>query len=139
MVYSNGEISVVWKPERCIHSAVCVKNSPAVFKPKERPWVKIEAEATSKIADTVKKCPSGALTYFMNAEGEKTKSMENEEIKTEIKLIPNGPLEVSGALHIHMQDGQAEEKTGKVYFCRCGASARKPFCDGSHKSAEFKG
>ena len=40
--YSNGEVSIVWKADACIHSAICVKGLGDVFKPKERPWIKID-------------------------------------------------------------------------------------------------
>lgn len=64
--YTNGEITIVWQSAKCIHSANCVRNNPDVFQPKEKPWIKPEASTTEKIIDTVKKCPSGALTYFLN-------------------------------------------------------------------------
>ena len=35
--YTNGEVTVVWKPEACIHSAICVKGLGDVFKPNEKP------------------------------------------------------------------------------------------------------
>jgi len=60
--YTNGEITVLWEATKCIHSANCVKNLPEVFKPKEKPWVKIENSTSEKIISTVKKCPSGALS-----------------------------------------------------------------------------
>jgi len=64
--YSNGEVSIVWQAEKCIHSANCVKNNPAVFKPKEKPWITPEGSPTEKIISTINKCPSGALTYYLN-------------------------------------------------------------------------
>lgn len=64
--YSNGEVTVVWKSELCIHSAICAKGLPEVFKPRERPWVKIDSATTDTIINQVKKCPSGALSYYMN-------------------------------------------------------------------------
>jgi uncharacterized Fe-S cluster protein YjdI len=60
--YSNGETTIVWKPELCIHSGVCVKTLPRVYNPKERPWIKPENAATQEIIDQVAKCPSGALS-----------------------------------------------------------------------------
>ena len=66
--YSNGEVTIVWKNALCIHSANCVKNNPDVFKPKEKPWITPENSTTDKIIETVKKCPSGALTYYLNNE-----------------------------------------------------------------------
>lgn len=64
--YSNGEITIVWKPELCIHSANCARGLPEVFKPREKPWIIAEGSTTEKIIEQVKKCPSGALSYFMN-------------------------------------------------------------------------
>tara|TARA_R110000868_G_scaffold347577_6_gene608605 strand:+ start:1933 stop:2160 length:228 start_codon:yes stop_codon:yes gene_type:complete len=64
--YCNGEITVVWQASKCIHAGQCVKNSPEVFHPKEKPWIKIDNSSSEKIVETVKKCPSGALTYFRN-------------------------------------------------------------------------
>ncbi|HJS54572.1 MAG TPA: (4Fe-4S)-binding protein [Chitinophagaceae bacterium] len=66
--YSNGEVTIVWKPELCIHSGNCFRGLPDVFKPGERPWVTPEGSTTEKIIGQVKKCPSGALSYFMNSE-----------------------------------------------------------------------
>lgn len=64
--YTNGEVTIVWQSAKCTHSANCVRNNPDVFQPKEKPWIKPEGSTTEKIIDTVNKCPSGALTYFLN-------------------------------------------------------------------------
>ena len=64
--YTNGEVTIVWQSGKCIHSAMCVKNNPDVFKPKEKPWIVPENSATENIIETIKKCPSGALTYYLN-------------------------------------------------------------------------
>lgn len=66
--YTNGEITIVWKPGLCIHSGNCVKNLPNVYKPKERPWVQIENASTGDIIKQMQTCPSGALSYFLNNE-----------------------------------------------------------------------
>ena len=64
--YTNGEVTIVWQSGKCIHSTNCVKNNPDVFHPKEKPWIQPENSNTDKIIETVKKCPSGALTFYMN-------------------------------------------------------------------------
>lgn len=60
--YSNGEITIVWQPNKCIHSGVCVMTLPKVYNPKERPWIKPENATTQELIDQVAKCPSGALS-----------------------------------------------------------------------------
>jgi uncharacterized Fe-S cluster protein YjdI len=64
--YTNGEVTIIWQSEKCIHSGNCVKNNPDVFKPREKPWITPENSTTKKIIEAVKKCPSGALTYYIN-------------------------------------------------------------------------
>jgi len=64
--YSNGEVTIVWKPELCIHSGRCLRGLPEVFKPKEKPWITPEGSTSEKIVAQVKRCPSGALSFFMN-------------------------------------------------------------------------
>jgi len=60
--YSNGEITILWKPELCTHSGICVKTLPQVYNPKDRPWVKPENATTAELINQVAKCPSGALS-----------------------------------------------------------------------------
>ena len=64
--YTNGEVTVVWQPKLCIHSAICFKGLPEVFDPRRRPWVNATASNTETIIAQIKKCPSGALSYYMN-------------------------------------------------------------------------
>lgn len=66
MKYSNGEMTIVWKPGKCMHSGICVKTLPKVYRPKEKPWIKIKNASTEELISQVKKCPSGALSYYMN-------------------------------------------------------------------------
>lgn len=60
--YTNGEVTVVWQPHLCTHSAVCAKGLPSVFKPREKPWIKIDAADSDTIVNQVNACPSGALS-----------------------------------------------------------------------------
>ena len=49
----------------------------------------------------------------------------------------NGPLKVEGSLEIVSGTGTTLAKTTKTWLCRCGHSANKPFCDGTHKKMGF--
>ena len=60
--YSNGEITVVWQPSLCIHSAICARGLPKVFDPRRRPWVVLDGFDSQAIATQVEQCPSGALS-----------------------------------------------------------------------------
>jgi len=66
--YSNGEVTIVWRAELCTHSANCVKGLPTVFQPKEKPWIKQNEATSEEIINQIKKCPSGALTFYLNKE-----------------------------------------------------------------------
>jgi CDGSH-type Zn-finger protein len=57
-----------------------------------------------------------------------------------IRPLKNGPLEVTGPVDLVDADGSAKPAPeDPIYLCRCGQSANKPFCDGSHKKAGFAG
>ncbi|MDA0353266.1 MAG: CDGSH iron-sulfur domain-containing protein [Chloroflexi bacterium] len=55
-----------------------------------------------------------------------------------IKVNNNGPYIVSGELELVDATGKAFTKTGTLALCRCGHSANKPFCDGSHNREGFE-
>lgn len=58
--------------------------------------------------------------------------------KIEIKAMENGPLLISGKATFADADGNINETDGNMFaLCRCGQSANKPFCDGSHKQVSF--
>ncbi len=60
--YTNGYVTILWKPDKCIHSGICVKMLPQVYNPKERPWVKPNNATSEELIEQVSKCPSGALS-----------------------------------------------------------------------------
>lgn len=66
--YTNGEVTIVWQPKLCMHSGNCVRGLPEVFQSKEIPWIKPAGASTQQIIEQVKKCPSGALSFFLNTE-----------------------------------------------------------------------
>lgn len=66
--YSNGDITVIWKPNVCIHSKLCWTNLRDVFDPFVKPWIKMEGATTERIIEQIKKCPSGALSFERNDE-----------------------------------------------------------------------
>ena len=71
--YTNGEITIVWEPGICQHSGNCWRGLIQVFNPRERPWINMDGASTERIVEQIKKCPSGALSYFENVEKEEEK------------------------------------------------------------------
>jgi CDGSH-type Zn-finger protein/uncharacterized Fe-S cluster protein YjdI len=55
----------------------------------------------------------------------------------EITPRPNGPLQVQGPLEVVSGTGRTIARATETFLCRCGASANKPFCDGTHKRIGF--
>lgn len=75
------------------------------------------------------------------ASGEMAPFMADTELPVgnlDIKPLKNGPLYMEGPLYICDADGKVARVEKKIAFCRCGSSANKPFCDGSHATIGFK-
>jgi hypothetical protein len=61
---------------------------------------------------------------------------DEDEASATITPYPDGPLIVRGSFSLCDVDGTPIPRSGRaVALCRCGRSAVKPFCDGSHKLA----
>ena len=133
--YTNGEITVVWQPDVCIHSTLCWKELKAVFNPRARPWVNINGATTEAIEAQVAKCPSGALSSFRNQAQQEPPLVASSSI---VEVVANGPLLVYGNIKIKDAEGHETTKHKVTAFCRCGASSNKPYCDGTHVKIEFK-
>lgn len=135
--YSNGEVTVSWEPDKCIHSKMCWQGLLQVFNPQNRPWVNMDGASSNRIIEQVQKCPSGALNFYMSDEKQSV-SDKRDDFPT-FTLMKNGPILVKGDFSIQNSDGSEEKCVGSTALCRCGASQRKPYCDGSHKSVSFEG
>jgi len=136
--YTNGEITVIWKPNVCIHSGNCVRGLGQVFNPKSRPWINMYSASTEEIIKTVNNCPSGALSYKRNNDmTENSESKQTDKTKTKVQVFKGGPYMVEGPCVIVDKDGKETNKEGKIFLCRCGGSSNKPYCDGTHKKVEF--
>lgn len=133
--YESEELTVIWKPDKCIHSEICYKGLSDVFNPKERPWVNVNGAADKTIKEQIDRCPSGALSYKLKNESAESEAIEDEQI---VEVTKGGPLMVYGNIKVKHHDGSETSKHRVTAFCRCGASSNKPFCDGSHKKIDFE-
>jgi CDGSH-type Zn-finger protein/uncharacterized Fe-S cluster protein YjdI len=115
---------------KCVHSRNCVLGRPDVFVPNAKgAWIHPDRAAPEEIAALVASCPSGALTYERLDGG----SDEAPPRVNTVRVRENGPL----AFHAPLRIGGADGGGVRATLCRCGASKRKPFCDGSHAAAGF--
>ena len=129
--YRGDAIEVSFDLARCIHVAECLRGAPEAFDLEQRPWIDPDAAAPDTIAAVVARCPSGALQYRRLDGGP-----QESHPGTRITPTLNGPLLVEGEIRVVLENG-TEEVLPRATLCRCGASARKPFCDNSHLGIGF--
>jgi CDGSH-type Zn-finger protein len=55
-----------------------------------------------------------------------------------IEARPNGPYVVSGLIELRDTNGNILSTQERTVLCRCGASTKKPFCDGTHSRIGFQ-
>jgi uncharacterized Fe-S cluster protein YjdI len=139
--FSNGEVTVYWKSELCIHSANCLIGSPEVFNSKKKPWINVHASNSKDIMKVIDTCPSRALTYLKSTKFVTSKPRATVKMKSKyarVQILKNGPALITGNFIVR----DAKKKKIKIdnevaAICRCGASKKKPFCDGSHQKVGF--
>ncbi len=56
----------------------------------------------------------------------------------DIRPIRNGPLRIDGAVELVSGTGRTLDRATQLWLCRCGQSANKPYCDGTHKRSGFE-
>src|SRR5216684_5365862 len=55
-----------------------------------------------------------------------------------ITALKNGPYKVEGPIELFYGDSRVDTSQPTVFLCRCGASSKKPFCDGTHSKIGFQ-
>lgn len=164
--YEGSGITVYWDSDRCIHSQRCWRGVPSVFDPRARPWVHPDGALADEVARVIDTCPSGALSYTRtdgapngrrgrarNEDPSASVAADNDPetaaasepkddralTATAVTITPelNGPLHVQGPVGITRPDGTVEIAK-RLLLCRCGQSANKPNCDGSHAQVGFR-
>ncbi len=122
-------VVVRFTAQRCIHSRHCVLNRPDVFVPNvQGEWIHPDRASAAEMLELAHNCPSGAI----RCEAADGTAMESAPQVNTVRIWENGPLAVRGRIALK---GSPSEL--RITLCRCGASAHKPYCDGSHASANF--
>jgi CDGSH-type Zn-finger protein len=112
----------------CVHAGFCGTRLANV-------WGQVseteESTIRAQVISMVEKCPSGALTFRFD--GDDVEPL----FPKAVAVLDDGPLWVTGGVPVGLADSTTLEVRNRVTLCRCGASANKPLCDGSHKEAGF--
>jgi uncharacterized Fe-S cluster protein YjdI/CDGSH-type Zn-finger protein len=118
------------------HAAECVNNLPSVFQLNARPWINPAGAEMEEIINTIRKCPSGALSYSIDG----IEYKDHDERKPKVTVSKDGPYVITGGIDMIGDNIQFAEGSSREHYtlCRCGASNNKPFCDGMHKVISFK-
>jgi CDGSH-type Zn-finger protein len=113
----------------CAHAGFCATRATNVWKMTRDTD---RTDVRSLVVAMVQRCPSGALGVLVDDE-----ELE-PRLPVEIGLVPDGPLTVTGGVRVVRSDGVPLETRNRVALCRCGQSANKPLCDGSHARNGFR-
>jgi len=131
--YRGSRITIYDNRAICAHSARCSDNLAAVFKYGAEPWIDPDGAGVEAIIETVRKCPSGALSYAID--GIEARPAERAP---GITVTKDGPYAVVGNVALAGQAADGLSASECYALCRCGGSKNKPFCDGTHWSIGFK-
>ena len=131
--YAGKGITIFDNRGICAHAGYCTDNLKAVFRMREEPWIDPDGATLREIVETIRKCPSGALSYAID--GAEAAPPPRPPM---ITVTDNGPYAVAGGVElVGVQFGKGAP-TEHYTLCRCGVSKNKPFCDGSHWDANFR-
>ena len=130
--HEGDGVAILFDGARCIHSRNCVLSRPDVFVPHvEGEWIHPERATVAEVVALAEGCPSGAIRYVrLDGGPEETAPRVNV-----VRVRENGPYAFSADMR--WQSGGTEERERRATLCRCGQSANKPYCDGSHVGAAF--
>jgi CDGSH-type Zn-finger protein len=69
-----------------------------------------------------------------------SKEVKKMEERTTISTFEDGPFLVTGGVFrvVDAQGGEFSVNKDTIALCRCGASMKKPFCDGAHSKVGFR-
>lgn len=96
-----------------------------------------DTKMRSLVMAMIERCPSGALTYRVEADGPDIEPDLPQQIAVTTEITSHGPivgpLWVTGGIPIERSDGQPFITRNRVTLCNCGYSCNKPLCDGTHR------
>jgi CDGSH-type Zn-finger protein len=116
----------------CAHAGRCTDGLASVFRYGSEPWINPSGAKVAAIVETIRHCPSGALSYTLDMPEPPEQLPSPSVVATK-----NGPYEVTGGVALVDPETGQTSPGPRYTLCRCGGSKNKPFCDGSHWSNGF--
>ncbi len=121
---------------RCAFARFCHRDEGKV-------WDLIRKSADPDIKESAirgaQECPAGRLVV-LDKDGQEIEPVLDQSIEVlkDVEKDVCGPLFVKGKIELESSDGSLYESRNRMALCRCGKSIRKPFCDATHISIQFK-
>ena len=120
----------------CMHAAFCIGRERSIAKMIHDSE---DSDVRALIAAQVDRCPSGSFTYALAVDG----PVNEADLPTAISVIEEeddlaSGLWVTGRIPVDRSDGVVWEARNRTMLCRCGHSANKPLCDGTHRAIRFR-
>jgi CDGSH-type Zn-finger protein/truncated hemoglobin YjbI len=139
--YKGQQLEILDNRGICAHSGFCTDRLASVFHVGQEPFVTPSGGRLDGIIQSVRACPSGALSYAMD--GVEARNQVDQNRPASIEVSKDGPYRITGTLGLvdeHGSDIPRAEGSSREHFslCRCGHSQNKPFCSGMHWSVQFK-
>ncbi|TDB97047.1 ferritin-like domain-containing protein [Actinomadura sp. 7K534] len=135
-VHDGVGISAQRVGELCIHAAFCIGRTRPIAKMLDDTE---DGDVRSNIMGRIDHCPSGSYSYALERGGETIEV----DLPQAISVLEEedglaSALWVTGGVPVLRADGRPLETRNRMTLCRCGHSAGKPLCDGTHREIGFR-
>ncbi|XVQ14205.1 ferritin-like domain-containing protein [Spirillospora sp. CA-255316] len=135
-VHDGVGISAQRVGELCIHAAFCIGRTRPIAKMLDDSG---DSDVRSAIMGRIDHCPSGSYSYALERGGDTIEP----DLPQAVSVLEEedglaSALWVTGEIQVQRADGQPLETRNRMTLCRCGHSANKPLCDGTHRKIGFR-
>ena len=131
-VYDSKSVTVTFNRSICAGSSNCVKEFPTIYTSESKDWIHPDKGNLQEIEDSIKQCPSGALSYKLKQTNSKEECHLENCKEEQLDIVKTDSVIAKRPIDIKIEGWSSFANKTKFSLCRCGASKNKPFCDYSH-------
>jgi CDGSH-type Zn-finger protein/truncated hemoglobin YjbI len=141
--YAGQQLTILDNRGICQHSGLCTDRLATVFRAGAEPFVAPSGGRMDEIIRAVRDCPSGALSYAIDAAEARDQVDWGGTRRPAIEVTKDGPYRITGQISLLSAEGTPEARSAGASLehyalCRCGHSQNKPFCSGMHWYVDFR-